>query len=152
MHCATGSNPSVEVVRCLVELGGVEQLRATTKVGWVPMHCAAQSNPSVEVVRYLLGRGCDRSPCTHNGDTPLQLAIFHNKEEQVAIALVEAGAESAGVRLSASLQRVAAKVSVASVLSSYFADNVTPLMAAVRAPVAILCALLPCIHAWPGLR
>ena len=67
-------------------------------------------------------------------------------------ALVEAGAETAGVRLSASLQRVAANVSVASVLSSYFADNVTPLMAAVRAPAIILCALLPCIHAWPGLR
>jgi hypothetical protein len=70
----------------------------------------------------------------HNGDTPLQLAISRNTEEQVAMALVEAGAETAGVRLSASLQRVAANVSVASVLSSYFADNVTPLMAAVRAP------------------
>ena len=49
-------------------------------------------------------------------------------------------------------QRVAANVSVASVLSSYFADNVTPLMAAVRAPAIILCALLPCIHARPALR
>jgi hypothetical protein len=118
----------------------------------VPMHWAAQSNPSAEVVRYFLGSGCNRSPRAHDGATPLQLAILHNKEEQVAMALVEAGAETAGVRLSASLQRVAANVSVASVLSSYFADNVTLLMAAVRAPAIILYALLPCIHARPALR
>ena len=74
------------------------------------------------------------------------------RDAKVAMALVEAGAETASMRLSASLQRVAANVSVASVLSSYFADNVTPLMAAVRAPATILCAVLPCIHAWPGLR
>jgi ankyrin repeat protein len=152
MHCAALSNPSAEVVRCLVELGGVEQLRATAKNGAVPIHGAAESNPSAEVVQYLLGRGCNRNPRTHNGVTPLQVAISYNKEEQVAMALVEAGAEMAGVHLSASLQRVSANVSVASVLSSYFADNVTPLMAAVRAPAIILCALLPCIHAWPALR
>jgi hypothetical protein len=152
MHYAALSNPSAEVVRCLVELGGVEQLRATAKNGAVPIHGAAESNPSAEVVQYLLGRGCNRNPRTHNGVTPLQVAISYNKEEQVAMALVEAGAEMAGVHLSASLQRVSANVSVASVLSSYFADNVTPLMAAVRAPAIILCALLPCIHAWPALR
>ena len=69
------------------------------------------------------------------------------------MALVEAGAETAGVRLSASLQRVVANVSVASVLSSYFADNVTPFMAAVRAPTIILRAR--CCHAYtagPALR
>jgi ankyrin repeat protein len=153
MHWAAQSNPSAEVVRCLVELGGVEQLRATTtRDGAVPMHYAAHSNPSAEVVRYFLGRGCNRNPRTYNGVTPLQVAISHNKEEQVAMVLVEAGAETAGVHLSASLRRVSANVSVASVLSSYFADNVTPLMAAVRAPAIILCALLPCIHAWPALR
>eukprot|EP01047_Picozoa_sp_COSAG01_P086767 COSAG01_NODE_19659_length_997_cov_3.947661_1_plen_181_part_10 len=54
MHGAARSNPSAEVVRCLVELGGVEQLRARDKDGAVPMHYAAQSNPSAEVVRCLV--------------------------------------------------------------------------------------------------
>jgi hypothetical protein len=121
MHLAAGKS-SAEVVRCLVELGGVEQLRATDQHGWVPMHWAAAFNPSVGVVRYLLGRGCDRSPLAHDGRTPLQLAISENKEA-VAAALIEAGAATAGVRLSASLQRVAANVSVASVASSYATDD-----------------------------
>jgi hypothetical protein len=138
MHVAAQYNPSAEVVRCLVELGGVEQLQATSKNGCVPMHFAARSNPSAEVVRCLLGKGCDRSPSTHRGATPLHLAISHNQEDQVALALVEAGAETAGVRLSASLHCAAMNVSLVSVLSSYFADNVTPVMAAVRCPAVIL--------------
>jgi ankyrin repeat protein len=145
-HLAAGYNSNVEVVRMLLALGGVEQLQATDKDGRLPMHYAAEANPSVEVVRYLLGKGCDRSLRTHSGNTPLQLAVHHNDEAQVAVALVDAGAETAGVHLSASLQRAAANASVASVLSSYFADNVTPLMAAVRMPPSLDSARgLPCV-------
>jgi hypothetical protein len=143
MHFAAASNPSAEVVRCLVELGGVGQLRATNTQGCVPMHFAARSNPSVEVVRYLLGRGCDRNPRSHRGGaggTPLVGAIRRgNKAAEVSALLVEAGAHTTGLQLSSSLQRIASGVSVASVLSSYFVDNLTPLGAAVRSPPDVSC-------------
>jgi ankyrin repeat protein len=134
MHYAARYNPSEEVVRCLVELGGVEQLQARDNFGMSPLHFAAQYNSSVQVMRYLLASGCDRSARTLTGHTPLQLAIEHSTEEHVATMLVEAGADTAGLRLSHSLQHIASRVSMASVLSSFCADNITPLEAAVGLP------------------
>jgi ankyrin repeat protein len=91
------------------------------------LHLAAQSNSSLEVIRYLLGIGCDRNPRMRGGLTPLHLAALHNGLPAVS-AIFEAGADAPHVYISR------ATVSITSVLSSYFADSLTPLGAAVRSP------------------
>jgi ankyrin repeat protein len=130
MHLAAQFNPSAEVLRVLVELGGMQQLLATDENDRVPLHLAAQSNSSLEVIRYLLGIGCDRNPCMRGGLTPLQLAALDNGLPAVS-AIFEAGADA---RHSYIAHLDMSTVSITSVLSSYFADSLTPLGAAVRSP------------------
>eukprot|EP01049_Picozoa_sp_SAG25_P010255 SAG25_NODE_1103_length_3976_cov_12.262058_1_plen_744_part_00 len=93
IHCAAVCNPSAEVVRCLVELGGVEQLRATAKDGRVPMHYAARSNPSAEVVRCLVELGgVEQLRATDkNGRVPMHYAARSNPSAEVVRCLVELG-------------------------------------------------------------
>ena len=131
MHDAAHNSSSPEVVTVMLDRGGVEQLRLTDNEGLTPLHLAAESNPSVQVMGCLLGSGCERSARTLDGRTPLQLAIAMN-EEEVSTMLVEAGADTTDLRLSPSLLRIASRVSMASVLSSYSADRITHLEAAVR--------------------
>jgi hypothetical protein len=144
MHWAAGYSSSLEVVTVMLDRGGVEQLRLTDNAGTTPLHRAAGSNRSVQVMGYLLDSGCARSARTLAGHTPLQLAIANNKEEQVSAMLVEAGADTSDLQLSPSLQRIASRVSMASVLSSYSADRITPMEAAVRLPFPS--CLLACVR------
>jgi ankyrin repeat protein len=144
MHLAALHNQNVEVLRVLVELGGVEQMQARTDNGATPLHLASRrerSKRNVEMARFLLGRGCDRNPERRRHEvggadnTPLACAMNHNGDDlRVATMLVEAGADTTCLDplFVARLHHVIPRVSVSTVLSSYFADNVTPLGGAVR--------------------
>ena len=80
----------------------------------------------MEVVRLLLGLG---SPRTSTSISAVSYAIERERED-IARLLIEAGCRlSPDLRLPQQLHEVA---SVSSVLSSYFADNLSPLAAAVR--------------------
>ena len=135
LHLAALQNSNVEVVRLLLERGGAEQLAAQDQDGRIPLHLAAEQNSNVEVARLLLGRGSPRSSTDRYGRTPLDRALRASADRAETLQLlVEAGAALDGAvqRLPPSLQAAARSVSVSSVLLSYFADNVTPLGAAVR--------------------
>ena len=130
MHLAAGKNSSVDVVRLLLEIGGAEQLQVKDQHGNLPMHCAAAKNSSVDVVRLLLGRGSPRFA------TPVQVrAIVGRSRDDIAELLLMAGLEipEASIRgLPQRLRETMARMSVSSVLSSYFDDNISPFDAAVR--------------------
>ena len=130
MHLAAGKNSSVDVVRLLLEIGGAEQLQVKDRHGCLPMHWAARENSSVDVVRLLLGRGSPRFA------TPVQVrAIVGRNRDDIAELLLMAGLEipEASIRgLPQRLRETMARMSVSSVLSSYFDDNISPFDAAVR--------------------
>ena len=132
MHCAALKNSSVDVMRLLLEIGGAEQLQVKNQDGRLPMHCAAQKNSSVDVVRLLLGRGSPRLATSHH----VRSMVDRNRDD-IAELLITAGVEmpKASIRgLPRRLRETVARVSVSSVLSSYFDDNTSPFDAAVRSP------------------
>ena len=126
IHLAASMNSSVQVVRLLLEVGGAEQLQVKDSNGRLPIHLASLKNSSMEVVRLLLGLG---SPRTSTSISAVSYAIERERED-IARLLIEAGCRlSPDLRLPQQLHEVA---SVSSVLLSYFADNLSPLAAAVR--------------------
>eukprot|EP01043_Picozoa_sp_COSAG02_P031096 COSAG02_NODE_2013_length_10111_cov_24.161039_2_plen_636_part_00 len=57
IHLAAAYSTSVEVVRLLLHVGGIDQLNAVDSEGCLPIHLAAAYNSSVEVVQCLLAFG-----------------------------------------------------------------------------------------------
>ena len=134
MHCAAQFNSSAEVVRLLLEVGGAVQLQEKNVHGASPMHCAAICNSNAEVVRLLLGRGSARAARVDAGRSVVPAAIDRGRED-IAELLIKAGVQippDVLRRLPQRWREAAARVSVSSVLSSYFADNISLLGAAVR--------------------
>ena len=132
MHFAALKNSSVDVMRLLLEIGGPEQLQVKDQNGWLPMHFAARENSSVDVMRLLLGRGSPRFATSRQ-----VRAIVGRNRDDIPELLIMAGVEmpEASIRgLPQRLRETVARMSVSSVLSSYFDDNISPFDAAVRSP------------------
>lgn len=140
IHMAAMGSSSVDVVQLLLKVGGPEQLQMEAK-GGMPIHAAAMKNSSVEVVRVLLGRGSPRPASTSPEQCAVSSAIGRSRED-IAELLIEAGVYTSLdevplpvlQEIPQRLREAVARVSVSSVLSSYFSDNVSPLGAAVRSP------------------
>jgi len=129
---AAQDNSSVDVMRLLLEIGGPEQLQVKDQQGCLPMHLAAQENSSVDVMRLLLGRGSPRFATSRQ-----VRAIVGRNRDDIPELLIMAGVEmpEASIRgLPQRLRETVARMSVSSVLSSYFDDNISPFDAAVRSP------------------
>ena len=98
----------------------------------LPMHFAALKNSSVDVMRLLLGRGSPRFATSRQ-----VRAIVGRNRDDIPELLIMAGVEmpEASIRgLPQRLRETVARMSVSSVLSSYFDDNISPFDAAVRSP------------------
>ena len=76
----------------------------------------------------LLGRGSPRYANVGH------VSAFGRHRDDFVEVLINAGVEMPARRLPQRFREIAAHVSVSSVLSSYFDDNISPLGAAVRSP------------------
>ena len=90
---------------------------------------------SENVLRLLLGRGSPRAVRTTSGQSAVTMAMHRMPIPQVDIVrlFIEAGVQPD--LQPRHIRDIAARISVPNVLSSYFADNISPLAAAVRPPL-----------------
>ena len=93
---AAASNPNPEVLATLLEWRG-DSLMATERAGEALLHAAARSNSNVEVLELLLDWGVDieaeeRASEGSYGRTPLLWALTSNPNPEIALFLLERGA------------------------------------------------------------
>eukprot|EP01052_Picozoa_sp_SAG31_P040721 SAG31_NODE_5969_length_2233_cov_17.813964_1_plen_274_part_00 len=93
IHIVAWENTSANVVRVLLEVGGVEQLQATTEHGSLPMHYAVGKNTSVDVVQVLLevGGAEQLQARNKNGMLPMHYAAQQNTSADVVRVLLVVG-------------------------------------------------------------
>lgn len=80
LHLAIYGKRNIEMVKLLVEHGADINF-AETEEKWTPLHYAARYG-CVDIIDYLIKLGVELNSCNEDGDTPIQIAVALNSDDE----------------------------------------------------------------------